>query len=131
MIRRLDRILSDLVGDAEQRERRHEMAAALGRAGTYVDDSLGTYIRMEAMHSEAEEVWKSREWFRRLYEQYREAQMLSTGSSDLPADESEARRKLQEIYQMRSWKLIQRYRHFMDETRLGRILSRIRDLFRR
>ena len=131
MIRRLDRILSDLVGDAEQRERRHEMAAALGRAGTYVDDSLGTYIRMEAMQSEAEEVWKSREWFRRLYEQYREAQMLSTGSSDLPADESEARRKLQEIYQMRSWKLIQRYRHFMDETRLGRILSRIRDLFRR
>ena len=37
-------------------------------------------------------------------------------------------RELEEIYEMRTWKLIQKYRKFMDETKLGKLTSSIRDL---
>ena len=132
-IRKLDRILSDHAADKRLRETRRETAETLRRVGAYVDDSFGTYERMEAMQAETETLWRDRERYRRLYEEERDLNRIAGGLSPehAPPGALEARRQLEEIYQMRSWKLIQCYRHFMDATWLGRILSRIRDLFRR
>lgn len=44
----------------------------------------------------------------------------------------ERNNQLEEIYGMRSWQLIQKYRNFMDNTKLGNILSSMRDrIFKR
>lgn len=40
----------------------------------------------------------------------------------------ESKKRLEEIYNMRTWKLIQKYRNFMDTTKLGRVFSKLRDL---
>ncbi|MBE6007944.1 MAG: glycosyltransferase [Lachnospiraceae bacterium] len=42
--------------------------------------------------------------------------------------ELEYQRKLQEVESMRTWKMIQRYKNFMDSTTIGKALSKIRDL---
>ena len=91
----------------------------------YVDESFATFLRYDAKEWEADRVWSERENYRRLLEQGNAA------ASVVPADTSEAQRTLDWTYHMRSWRLIQRYCHFMDETKLGRILKRLRDaLFR-
>ena len=122
MVRKLERIFTELASGRERMEARREQARTLRRFGAYVDDAFGIYERMEAIQSAREADWIRREPHREL------APALPVPS---PAAESEAQRQLAAIYQMRSWRLIQRYRHFMDETWLGRILSRIRDFFRR
>lgn len=38
-----------------------------------------------------------------------------------------ARMQLEHIYSMRTWKVLQKYTHFMDTTKFGKILCRIRD----
>ena len=131
MIQGLETALTELAHGTSAQQARQETACALRKLGAYVDDALGTYLRCEAKEQEAEEVWKGREWFRMLYE--KEVAERSNGAiPSVPVYTNEAERQLSEIYNMRSWKLIQRYRHFMDETRLGRIIRRLRDtLFHR
>ena len=129
MIRRLETIFTGLVHDRELRERRRELSSLLRQVGHYVDDALADHQRLLAKESEAEEVWQGREWFRKLYEKELEREGPLPSAS--PADEGEAQRMLAEIYQMRTWRLIQRYRRFMDETWLGKLLSKLRDFFRR
>lgn len=95
----------------------------LQRLGGYVDESFSVCLRFEAKEREAEEVWKSREWFRALAER-------GSGTPAVPTDPCEAQRILNDIYSMRSWKLVQAYIRFMDHTRLGGLLRRVRDFFR-
>lgn len=45
------------------------------------------------------------------------------------AHDSNAEARLQDIYSMRSWKLVERYMCFMDKTMFGRVLSKVRNLF--
>ncbi len=40
---------------------------------------------------------------------------------------SSAELRLQEIYSMRSWKMIEKYQRFMNNTAVGKVLSKIRD----
>ncbi len=47
------------------------------------------------------------------------------------AHDSNAEARLHEIYSMRSWKLVERYICFMDKTKFGHMLSRLRNLFLR
>ena len=126
MIRRLTEILTDLARDPDARFARLETAQALRKLGNYVDDALSVFLRLEAKDQEAEEIWKGREWFRTLYEQEKaKAESAPTVPADAAAQET-----LDWIYHMRSWKLVRAYCRFMDETRLGRVLRRIRDFFR-
>ncbi|MBO5140625.1 MAG: hypothetical protein J6B76_08250, partial [Peptococcaceae bacterium] len=43
--------------------------------------------------------------------------------------DSEYKNRLDEIENMRTWKLIGKYRKFMDDTKIGRVFSKIRDVF--
>ncbi len=133
-IHRMEDIFADLVRDGQKQAARREASAALRRIGSVVDDALGTYLRLEAKESELEEVWKRSEWFREKYE----AALAKNGSgasksalaAPVFADGGEAQRMLDEIYNMRTWKLIQKYRRFMDETLPGAGLRKVRDFLR-
>lgn len=130
MIQKLERILDNLVEDPYALHKRRDIANALSLVNQYVNDSVDLYRRMEGKEAEAEEVWKSKEWFRNLYEcelsKKQDGKVLE--QSLLISDPTEAQKQLEEIYMMRSWKLIQRYRSFMDTTGTGKMLSKLRDL---
>lgn len=51
--------------------------------------------------------------------------IIQNSNNGIAALESE--KLLEEIYNMRSWKLIEKYRYFMDNTKVGKILSKVRD----
>jgi glycosyltransferase involved in cell wall biosynthesis len=104
---------------------------ALQQFKTIADDYLALYITYESKDLEAAEVWNARERYRMLYEQAcNNNQIIETLPCILSPAAMEhvgthAEQQLQEIYNMRSWKLIQKYRHFMDEVFIGKLLKKI------
>ena len=102
MISRLETILAEIVNNDEYREKRRELSHSLRLVGNYVDDSVNNFIRWQAYERLAGD------------ERERAKQMNRT---------------LNDIYQMRTWRLIEHYRRFMDTNSLGRDLAKIRDLF--
>lgn len=115
MISRLETILDEIVNNNEYREKRRELSCALRLTGNYVDDSVNTFLRWQA--------------FERLtrFEQECSKQKLDQATKKL----NQTNKKLESIYRMRTWRLIEHYRHFMDKTGFGMGLAKIRDLFRK
>ena len=68
MIRKLEQIFENLVNDPAAIQKRRTTAAELQRFGHLISDHYTMYRLYEAQQAEAGEVWKSREWFRELYE---------------------------------------------------------------
>ena len=68
MIRKLEQIFENLVNDPTAVQKRRTTAAELQRFGHLISDHFTMYRLYEAQQAESEEVWKSREWFRELYE---------------------------------------------------------------
>ena len=68
MIRKLEQIFEDLVNDPAAMGKRRAASAELQRFGHLISDHYTMYRLYEAQQTEAEEVWRSREWFRELYE---------------------------------------------------------------
>ena len=131
MIRRLEELLTELTQDPHARFARQEASRALKKMESFVDDAFSNYLRLEAKTQEAEDIWQGREWFRKLYEQEKARAEAGHVVPTVPSDATQAQQTLDWIYHMRSWRLVQAYCRFMDETRLGRILCRIREIFRK
>lgn len=110
MISRLEMILAEIVNNDEYRKKRRELSHALRLAGNYVDDSVNNFIRWQAFERLTGSEWARATQANRMLNQANET--------------------LDSIYQMRTWKLIQCYRHFMDKTVFGKGLARIRDKLR-
>ena len=68
MIQKLESIFEELVYGTEKVQQRKTLAQKLGSFERLISDYYTVYRLSESMQSEAEEVWKSREWFRELYE---------------------------------------------------------------
>jgi len=111
MISKLEETFEEMVSDEVLREKRKTVSEALKMTESCVTESVSVYLRWR---SEAE---KGNQYFQEL-KKIREKHSACT-------------RELQSIRNMRSWKLVQQYRHFMDRTGPGRFLRTIRDLFRR
>ena len=79
MIQKLEKIFEELVHDTEKIQQRKALAQKLGSFERLTSDYYTVYRLSESMQSEAEEVWKSREWFRELYE-------AATGQIPTPTD---------------------------------------------
>jgi len=129
MIRKLEQIFEEIVFSDKMKTDRRQTSEHLKTFHHIVDDYVMVFQMFEASQSECDEVWRSREWFRQLYEN-----MINEGRcelTNLPQNEGDAQRQLEEIYQMRTWKLLQKYRHFMDCTWIGKFFSKLRDIFRR
>ena len=68
MIQKLERIFEELVNDPEAQAQRAALAKQVSTFPTLTADHFTVYRLYEAMQFEAEEVWRSREWFRARYE---------------------------------------------------------------
>ena len=68
MIQKLERIFEELVNDPEAQAQRAALAKQISTFPTLTADHFTVYRLYEAMQFEAEEVWRSREWFRTRYE---------------------------------------------------------------
>ena len=68
MIQKLERIFEELVHNREAQAQRTALAERASAFGALAADHFTVYRLYEAMQFEAEEVWRSREWFRTRYE---------------------------------------------------------------
>lgn len=80
---------------------------------------------------QVDEIWEARNWFKDLYE----IESTKTTKSYISCGENEEQDKclndlrLSEIYSMRSWKLVEKYMHFMNHNRIGRVVYKITRCF--
>ena len=125
MIHKLEQIFSQAVQDKEQKQKRNNAVTTLQQVSSLVEDHVTIYGEIEILNSELHMVWESKQW---LHQQYN--MLLDTYrniSEEITVlNETEVELKLKEIYNMRTWKMIQKYRKFMDETWLGHQLSKVR-----
>lgn len=68
MIQKLERIFEELVHAPDAIQNRKTLAEKLNCFQRLASDQFTMYRLYESVQSEAEEVWKSREWFRTRYE---------------------------------------------------------------
>ena len=68
MIQKLEGIFEELTQNDDMQQKRREVAADMQRYEHLLTDHYTMYMLHEAKHSEAEDVWHSREWFREAYE---------------------------------------------------------------
>ena len=130
MIVNLERELEE--GQTEERKReRKEKSEELKKYSNLVDEYVSLYSAYEA----AEKLWDDVFWFKGLYEKEKNKKVRSfDNQKDYCVDTesnvnsiSSAELRLQEIYSMRSWKMIEKYQRFMNNTAVGKVLSKIRD----
>ena len=146
MVKKLDEELSFLCTDLEARKKRQETAQRLNSTPGLADELYTAYLQWQRKEYECEDVWKARCWFLNLYEnKCRELEQFRREEEDhrqectahLASAEQMVRdcrtkdeqiaalqQQLDDIYAMGSWKAIQKYRHFMDETPVGRWISK-------
>lgn len=131
MVKTLDKEFT-LLSSAEATAQRIAQAQCLQPLRGILTDYMVLYQTYENKDMEAAEIWRAREWYRTMYEQsQKEEGAVATFTPLIPSDGTEAERILRDIYQMRSWRIIQKYRNFMDNTGIGRFLRKIRNIFRR
>lgn len=153
MIEELEKELEE--SRAEERvAKRKRVSELLKEVGTIAEDYLTLYTEFETMEAHISVIWKDVLWFKQLYEneKNKEQQVLHKLSEDviikdLPRIEQggdlvtisveelqnyiQKSDELQHIYSMRTWKMVEKYRSFMDHTGAGKKLKSMRDLFRR
>lgn len=131
MIAKLEEIFINAVTNANLIEKRRTKQQQIVLQGDWAEDYYALYVDYENKEFELHELWESKQW---LHEQYHSLKSQNNvGTSDIHEISRyvDAEKKLAQIYNMRTWKLIQKYRYFMDETVFGKILSKVRDGFRR
>ena len=131
LIRTLENEFKQLKQEANSVER-IKVSNMLRELGDLTEDYLMMYTMYESKDIEATLIWQAREMYRQLYENEQNKNTESTQLKiqdivPLVAGESMAEQRLNEIYNMRSWKMIQRYRHFMDYSVMGKVLRKLRD----
>lgn len=120
----------DLLYNKEYNNKRLELSSKLKTISNLINDYVTLYNEYEYKNQECEEVWKIKMWYQNLYE--KSLCELNNGKdsiniSGFNLSENDAQKKLQEIYNMRTWKVIEKYKKFMDNTAIGGFLRKIRD----
>lgn len=153
MVQKLDEELSFLCTNLEAREKRQKTARQLNATPGLADELYKVYLQLQRKEYECDEVWKARCWFMEHYEN-------SCGELEQLRREDEERRceyaeqlvsaekmrqsciakdnqiealqqQLDGIYAMRSWKAIEKYHRFVNDTSVGRwIRKAARGLYR-
>lgn len=119
-IETLQNEFEDLVNNNYYKQKRNEKSKDLQLTSSIVRDYLTLYNEFESKIQECEEVWNVKEWYCRLYEEAKAGASFSNIIND-------SQKKLEEIYNMRTWKMIEGYKKFMDNTVIGGGLRKIRD----
>ncbi|OOP74787.1 glycosyltransferase [Clostridium beijerinckii] len=127
MIKRIEGEFENIISD-EYLEKRQNFSKLLKQISFFVDDYMTIFLEYENSEYNCEEIWKSKMWFENLYNDIccgfgqngvYESKISADGNS------LEIQRRLDEIYNMRTWKLIEKYRRFMDNTIIGKCIRKI------
>lgn len=121
----------ELVNNNYFEERRIEISKKLNSFPSIINDYVTIFNEYEYKNLECEEVWNIKQWYHRLYEKTQydlNGYKITIDSESVNIGASEAQKRLDEIYNMRTWKLIRKYQNFMDNSFIGRILRKIRDM---
>lgn len=84
-------------------------------------DYVSLYVEYEKLDREINEVWQSRVWFEERYNTL--VSNVETNTSDnqtVGSTSSVAEIRLNEIYNMRTWKVVRIYQKFMEDNKIGR-----------
>jgi len=115
-------------------EKRIALSIEMKKYSDILVDYLTIFQAYENKDREAAIIWGGREWYRKLYENEVSKNNVYFCEDSNPVNsesaKTEAEIRLQEIQNMRTWKMIEKYRNFMDNTVVGRILSKLRDICR-
>jgi len=127
MIEKLEAIFTAAITDEHILQNRKEKHLQIASLGNWAEDYFALYADYENKESVLNELWESKQW---LHEQYHYLKGRNDASQyDLQEISKyvDAEKELAQIHNMRTWKLIQKYRIFMDTTWLGKKISKIRD----
>lgn len=105
--------------DSNLIEKRGYINRKLNDVDYMVDDYLSLYNAYESKELETVKLWRENEWYR-----MQENRLLSYEGE---LSDSQAALKLRQIYNLRSWKLIQIYHKFIDISFIGRIIRMLRN----
>lgn len=118
MIRTLEVELVNLLNNKFEDEEVHNLKSL----SNLIDDYLTLYCEFLQREADLEWIWNERNRYN-----------LDIRSNDLnnvnnnSITEAASLLELQKIYNMRSWKLIVKYQDFMDNSRIGLLLSKLRN----
>jgi Glycosyltransferase len=121
MVKRLECEFSDFK-NGEGKENREYVASLLRKLPNLIDDFTTVFHEFIKKDMEANEIWKAKVRFEEMLKN-------QTTLVEAPANQMNdfAVQELQRIYKMRTWRMIQRYRKFMD-GKSGYIFRKVRDL---
>ncbi|KTS75471.1 hypothetical protein NS115_24070 [Paenibacillus jamilae] len=118
MIKTLEVVLVNLLNNKCEDEKVHNLKSL----SNLIDDYLTLYCEFLQREADLEWIWNERNRYN-----------LDVRSNDLnnvnnnSITEAASLLELQKIYSMRSWKLIGKYQNFMDNSRIGLLLSKLRN----
>ena len=119
MIQKLEKEFENLMSP-EHLEKRKEISKALKMVSSMIDDYVTLYNEYENTEKKCEEIWKAKLWF--------EEHAVETHDDNceyISKNTTDAQKQLEEIYNMRTWKLVQKYRNFMDNTWVGKTIRKL------
>ena len=122
MIESLEKEIDYHITNENKHNSRIEISKTLDKLGMFADDYVTIYQETEMLEKELMEIWEGKQWLENQYIILSKAKENSTVF--VPVTQSDAEKRLQEIYSMRTWKAIQIYRRFMDNTRIGKLIRR-------
>lgn len=115
MTQSFEKVIEDLIANESLVEKRRRQSTSLNKMGYLAEELLTNKNVGDMWESESGTVWNERCYFEKGM--------------------AEADVTLERIYSMRTWKVVQKYRHFMVDTKAGRgirgVLVRIYRIFRR
>ncbi len=118
MIKTLEVVLVNLLNNKCEDEKVHNLKSL----SNLIDDYLTLYCEFLQREADLEWIWNERNRYN-----------LDVRSNDLnnvnnnSITEAASLLELQKIYNMRSWKMIVKYQDFMDNSRIGLLLSKLRN----
>lgn len=107
------------------KEKRNEISKAINLMPHLIDDYSSIFHEYMKKEIEAEELWKSKLYFQEMLNS-KERDTANSPVTEIVINDY-AVQELQRIYSMRSWKLINSYRNFMDRPS-NRYIRYLRDL---
>ncbi|MCP3794772.1 glycosyltransferase [Paenibacillus sp. CH40] len=122
LIQKLEEELLKLISDKGTLE--SDLVKAMQKMPNLIDDYITLYCEFLQREADLEWIWNERINFNSKLN--KSTGIQENEKSDLI--EGLASLELQKIYSMRTWKIISKYQRFMDESRAGILLSKIRNI---
>ena len=126
MIHKLEEIFTELTTNTAAMERRQKVADNLSHMSHLVEEMVTLGTEYALLTRESNSIWNEKESLRLQLEALKSEQKDGDAAA-INDSNAAAAEELMQLKASRSYRLMQKYMRFMDNTVPGRILSRVRD----